>query len=75
MGPYWFRFGFGNQRRHAEDDGWPRKTFHQKSNANEANDTDGNIDALLAEAADIMNNADAVLRDAGYVEAADLVEV
>lgn len=24
MGPYWFRFGFSNQRRHAEDDGWPR---------------------------------------------------
>ena len=47
---------------------------HQTSNA-EANDTDGALDALLAQAADIMNNADAVLRDAGYVEAADLVEV
>jgi hypothetical protein len=47
---------------------WPRKTSRQNSNADEANDTEG-LDALLAEAANIMNNADAVLAEAGYVEA------
>ena len=61
--------------RHAEDDGLASlKLSHQTSTANEASDTDSGLEALLAQAADIMNNADAVLRDAGYVEAADLVE-
>jgi len=52
---------FSNQFRHAKDDGWPCKSIHQKSNAVEANEE---IDALLASAADIMNNADAVLAQA-----------
>jgi len=43
------------------------KLSHQNSNAN-ANETDG-LDALLAQAADIMNNADAVLAETGYVDA------
>ena len=40
---------------------WRRKTCNQKSNADEANDE--NIDALLAEAAFCMNNADAILEN------------
>lgn len=41
--------------------------FHQKSNAN-ANETDAGLEALLAEAANCMNNADEVLANTGYVE-------
>lgn len=44
------------------------KLSHQNSNATEANEQDG-LDALLAQAADIMNNADAVLAENGYVDA------
>lgn len=47
---------------------WPRKTSRQNSNADEANETEG-LDALLAEAANCMNNADEVLAQHGYVEA------
>lgn len=49
------------------------KTLHQNSNAAEANDEEG-IDALFAQAADCMNNADAVLAENGYVDA-DLATV
>jgi hypothetical protein len=50
---------------HAEDDSWPLKKPIKKSNAENA---DENIDGLLAEAAECMNNADAVL--AKYAEEA-----
>lgn len=46
---------------------------HQNSNANEANESDAGLDALLAEAANCMNNADEVLAQHGYVEADALV--
>ncbi len=43
---------------HVWDDSWPIKTPIKNSNAENAND---GIDGLLAEAADCMNNADAIL--------------
>lgn len=51
------------------------KTTHQTSTAETANDKDDGMAALLAQAEYCFNNADEVLKDAGCVKAADLVEV